>query len=247
MGTFALTDTHVYLDYYDLTCSLTELQLSVDADMLDETTFCNDTHKMRPGLLKNNLSYKGFLDFSEITTSSGDSMDQLHQARIGLETPNISVMPNGAAAGDYAYFGTYTFASYATGAEVGQMLPFSLSAQGRNKLSRGVLMLPAETPITVSAASAKRQLGAVPTGSQLVAMVHVVAFTGTTLDIDIRSDANASAGGETVRGSFTQIAGVTSQRVVVAAPITDAYWDVNLTFVGTSVTLAIALAIQTTP
>lgn len=247
MATFALTDVHVYLDHYDLTCYLPELQLVMEAEALDETTFCDDNRTFKAGLLHNTLSYKGFLDTAEINASTDDSIEQLHFSRVSLETPLITIAPNGGAAGDIAYFGEWNLASYSPAGEVGQLIQFDVAAEMRGKLSRGQLMRAVATAVTGDTTTSKYQLGAVPAGSRLVAIVHCTEFDGTSLDIDVRSDANAGAGGETVRGSFTQLTDVGSERIVIAAPITDTYWDVDITFVGTSAKVAIALAIQTYP
>lgn len=247
MATHVLSGVRIYLDEYDFSCDLSQAELSLDVDMLDATTFCKTNRIMAPGLIDNTLSMKGFWSGTEITASSGDSVDEVYFTGVARTDALVTICPEGADAGDRAFTGRWVFATYTPGAEVGQLLAFDVSAGSRGRVTRGTVMIDGTTSRTGDFTSAKQQLGAVPAGYQLVATIHVTAFDGTSLDVDVRSDANASAGGETSRGTFTQLTAVGTERIVIAAPITDTYWDVDFTLVGTSFTAVVVLGIEPTP
>ena len=247
MATLTLTDVELFLDEYRISCAMSQAELGIDVDVQDATTFCHDTRTGKAGLITQTLSMRGFWDGAEINAGTNDSIDELFYSSVAREDALVTVCPEGSAVGDIAFAGLWEFATYVPGAEVGALLPFDVSAGARSKLTRVTSMIDGTTQRTGTVTAGKQQLGAVAAGNRLVAVLHVYEFDGTSLDVVVRSDANATAGGETSRGTFAQLTGVGSGRLVVAAPITDAYWDATLTFVGTSFTAALFLGIEATP
>lgn len=245
MATLTIRDTGVYIDQYNFSGSMNQASVQLDVELHDATTFgTNGTRAMTGGLVKNMLDMKGFVDFAEINAGDGDSVDLKFFTDIGIDTPigTIAVAP---LEGERAFLAEWVHANYTPGAEVGALLEFTVKAEGRSRLTRGMVLNNALVARTASGAStAKSQVGAIAADQQGVAHIHVVAFDGTSLDVVLRSDANGAAGGETTRATFAQLTDTGKQRLVVAAPITDAFWDISWTFVGTSVTFLVAFGVE---
>ncbi len=73
---------------------------------------------------------------------------------------------------------------------------------------------------------------------RLVSVLHVVAFNGTTLDLDVRGDELVGFASPTTLDSFTQATGITSELLDAALPDSciERFFDMSWTFVGTSFT-----------
>jgi hypothetical protein len=110
-------------------------------------------------------------------------------------------------------------------------------------LIRGILGTH-QTAAATSSASTKFQLGAVTAAQYLYGALHVYSASGTnpTLDVTLQSDADASAGSETVRLTFAQktAAGYEWASPIVGA-ITDTYWRASWTVAGTNPLFAFAV------
>lgn len=245
MATTLIRDVGVYADQYDFSGYMNQMALNLDAEAKDVTVFRNTNRVYKAGLLNHTFDLKGFVDLAEINTGQGDSIDEVLYTDIGLNTPIVTIAPTGISEGAPAYFGQFAYTKYAPGAQVGDMLAFDLTGASRSRLTGGQILNNGLTPVTASGTSTKLVVGAVTSSQQVVAHLHVVAFNGTSLAVKVQSDANASAGGETDRLTFTTATGVTSQRMTLAGAITDTYWRLSYTFVGTSVTFVVALGIET--
>jgi len=110
-------------------------------------------------------------------------------------------------------------------------------------LIRGILGTH-QTAAATSSASTKFQLGAVTAAQYLYGALHVYSASGTnpTLDVTLQSDADASAGSETVRLTFAQktAAGYEWASPIVGA-IADTYWRASWTVAGTNPLFAFAV------
>ena len=110
-------------------------------------------------------------------------------------------------------------------------------------LIRGILGTH-QTAAATSSASTKFQLGAVTAAQYLYGALHVYSASGTnpTLDVTLQSDADASAGSETVRLTFAQktAAGYEWASPIVGA-IADTYWRASWTVAGTNPSFAFAV------
>ncbi len=78
----------------------------------------------------------------------------------------------------------------------------------------------------------------VSTYHRLVSVLHVVAFNGTTLDLDVRGDELVGFASPATLDSFTQASGITSELRDVALPDSciERFFDLSWTLVGTSFT-----------
>ena len=118
------------------------------------------------------------------------------------------------------------------------------------RLARGRVLYPKTTLTESGASSAKLELGALSATQTLYVFLHVFSATGTPdWAIDVRSDADAIAGGENIRGSFADIVvtGPATQVIEIEGAVTDEFWEVNITkTTGDAIVLGVSAAIVTT-
>jgi len=239
MAILTLSDVQIAIAQYDLSGWSNRVQLTHGAEMLDDTVFGpTPTRSNKAGLRTVSLREEGFWD-----SVSAAAPDPVLFAKVGENGALFTVTPDGwSAAGAISYAGLLDVATFEIGAQIGELFKFTADGQGAGALVRGTLMTTDASQAATYAAT-KRQLGALSAAQSMIAALHVLAFNGTSLDVVVRSDANETAGGETTRGTFTQATAITSERIVIAGAITDAWWGANLTFVGTSFTAVLTLGI----
>lgn len=239
-----LTNCKVYADAYDLTGSSNKADLKYSADIKDKTVFGNTSKSRMAGLKNTELSLEGFWE------SGAGKIDTLAEAYLGIPGKIITLSPDGGDQGDIFYAFKSILGDYQSGAQVGELLPFTYNASGSDAqgLIRGTVLENAAK--TASANGTGRQLVDVDSGQYLYAVMHILAVSGTnpTLDMIIQSDDAAGFTSATNRITFAQqtaVGAVWATRV--AGPITDDYWRASWTIGGTddpSVTVFVGLAIQ---
>jgi len=240
MATFIMKDTEIYLKDLNLSGKTNQVTLGLEVEMQDETVFGLGTRKNKPGLRTAALEVNTFYD------NAAADPDLEEFGGPSQEGQLLAVIPQGSTEGNIAYFGEFQIESYALDGAVGDLLAVRLSANARYKPTQGKVFMP-HVQDTGSDVSSKIQLGAITATKQLVAQVHLTQFDGTSLDIAVQSDADASAGGETTRVSMTQLTAVGSERKVYTTAQTDTYWRLSWTFVGTSFTAVVLLGIENQP
>lgn len=240
MATYLFKDLITLVDEFDLSTKFNQAAMVLDAANLEATVFGNNTVIGKGGLLAVGLDYAGFFDADAVPA---DSVDKQFFDHNGLNRL-VTVVPEGNTVDNETFSMEVMQTNYNHGASVGELLGFNFGAAGRSKPTLGTLKLPL-TSRSASGASTKTQVGALAVTEQMVAYVHCTAFDGATLDIDVRSDADASAGGENVEGSFTQLTDIGSQRIVITGAVTNEYWDIDYTFSGTSFSIAVTIGIET--
>lgn len=243
MATLILNDVDLLVGAYDLTGYGNQLAHAFGAEMLDETRFVHggaDTRLNKAGLMTNALSGGGLIDLAAGTAGP----DERLFTEVGLQDTLVTFAPNGVSAeGDIAYQQLMAFANYQPGSAVGELLAYQFEAAGRQAPIKSQVFVPLVQD-SASGASSKINLGAVASGQAVYAGLHVTQFNGTSLDFTVRSDADAVAGGETSRITMTTVAGLTSEQKSLAGPVTDTFWDVTWTFVGTTFTALLVLGIR---
>lgn len=230
MATLPLTDAAVLVAGYDLTGDANALDLEYSAEMLDGTTYGNDTRIHKGGLKSVSAAVRGFYN----TGSLGDPDSALF-SRIGTSGLPVSIIP-ARTAGERAFLFKSTGAAYDLGGEIGQLTPFSLDLDAsKSNLVRGTLMAD-ETSEAASSNASAVQVGALSSSQSMYAALHVIAASGTTptLDVIVQSDDNSGMSSATTRISFTQATAVTSEWSSVAGAVTDDYWRISWTIGGTT-------------
>ena len=122
MAALVYKDCVIVVDGSDLTAELNELSIEYGAEMLDGTTFGNDTRVSKGGLLTASISVAGLATFGSLLAE-----DVLFD-RTGDDETIIAVFPAGITEGDntgYAMQGTV--ADFTLGGAVGALTPFSAS------------------------------------------------------------------------------------------------------------------------
>jgi hypothetical protein len=247
MATTVLTDVCFLVAEYDFTAEMNEVSLTQSVETPDATTFkSGNTRQYTPGLAGTAGVHHGWVnsDTGPPTFFGGDGTAW---GLVGTqEAGNHTLLPEGGTTeGEVAYFFESSLTKYSESGSIGDLYGFDIEFSPRGDLIRGSLMNDAITLQTASFTGAKVQVGAQTAGTDtLYARIHVVEFSGTTLDIDVRSDTDAIAGGETIRLSFTQATGVTSENLTFTAGTTDTWWDVDFTFVGTNFRAIVVVGIQ---
>jgi len=248
MATFILKDVGLFVGAYDLTGFTNKVAHNVGAEMQDETVMIHggaDTRKNKAGLITNMITAEGFVDLAALgvdsATYEGSNRPLFNQ--ITLYDQLVTLCPDGIEEGDLAFQQLMAEALYEPGASVGELLKYKAEFAGRQAPISSTAFLPF-TQQVASGASSKIQLGALSATQRLYAGLHVIQFNGTSLDIIVRSDANAAAGGETTRITMTQATTFTFEQKSVAGAITNTWWDIEWTFVGTTFTALMVLGIR---
>ncbi len=217
------------------------MALNYGVDMLEVTTF-NDAAKRRiAGLFDVSADLQGFYQAG----TNPDLIDKILWDKLALQDEIMTICPTDGAAGAVAYFTKVVEATYAPGGSVGEAFPFSVEAQGTERLIRGIV---AETGVkTASGNGTARNMGAVTASQKLYAAMHVIAASGTTptLDVAIESDDASGFLSPVTRITFAQATAIGAQWKEVAGAISDTWYRPVLTIGGTtpSFTVVILLGI----
>ena len=223
MATYVQTNVGLYWGGYSLASSFNAIALNLGNSPQDDTVYGDTTVSNASGLSTVTLEAEGFWQ---------STTDAVLQASLGSNEV-ISVTPVDQSAGSPSIFSKYTTSSYnpiAKG-EVGSMMGFSLSAEGRGEksVSGEILVIPA-TYTTSSESSTNASIGAVSATQSVYSALHVTAASGT-LDVIVES-APSNWSGEATRITHTQFTAVGAEMKSAAGAITDAYWRVKWTISG---------------
>lgn len=147
------------------------------------------------------------------------------------------------AEGDYCASVRGLQSNFGALGDIGGAEGFSVSGSADGPAFMGRL-LQQEEVVTSTGTSTGIQFGTVASGQSLWAALHIVGVdTLTSFDLTIESDDNSGFTSATTRITFTQATGLTAEWSSVAGAITDDWWRVNYTLVGTSVTPIVAVGI----
>ena len=224
----AMLNARIWYHDQALSTQLNAVALDYTAEELDATVLTDTTRTRAGGHKDAQAALAGFWE----SVTDKQLFDQ-----IGNNRPLL--VAAGASVGDVAYGMVALHMQKSLSGEHGELLGFAITLNSGNNgpLVRGQLM--ENAAITSSGNGTGRQLGAPPASSRIYSGIHVTAFNGTSLDIDVESDDNSGFTSASVRDSHTQITGLTSEWIdTVGPPITDDWWRYSYTFVGTSVSLA---------
>lgn len=249
-----LSDARVWLGPYAIETYLNAIDLTASKAELPDARLGDVAEVAYPGLESVVASARGFF------AGGAGASDKVGFDRLSAQTiawPWTVAPPNAPAAtagadGNTAYVVPVFSFGHTFGAQHGQSLPFAITnrpagggtSPGQSRLYRGRVMLPKATYAATTNGTG-RQLGAVPAGKKLVAVLHVFAVTGGTWTLTVESDvADTWGGAETVRATFTGATAITTEIKEVAGAVTDTWWRVVLTKSGgTSCVAAAVLAI----
>lgn len=241
MAIASLLSCAYFVGGVDLTSQANRVDLDAMVAELDGTTFGDDGNKtVFGGLESATVSGGGYVDFGSVADVERESY-----ANGRLLLPHtIGPSNSGAAVAAKAYVVKSLSTSVKLYGQVGELVPWEVSAASSSKTGHGKFLAVPSTTISATGDGTAVEIAAVPDGKYALATLHVLSRTGTaTLDVVIESDVDADFdGSETSRITFTQMSAVGSQFKSVAGPITDTFWRAAFT-VGGSGTLTVAVAL----
>lgn len=244
MSTFAANNITTWFAGYDMTGDLNQTTMPITFEELDSTTFgpTRTARSRQAGLEDVSSQVVGFADFDE------GAVDETVFAALGGSVQPITHSHDGAE-GSPAYFYQSRAFSYEVFGQVGQLIPFSLTAQGTKGNGavgavRGVVVATKQDVSATGAVGTAYELGAVPSGQYLYALLHVFD-PGTTVTAVLESDADNTFASATTRATFgpiTVTGGTWATRV--AGAVTDTWYRLRVTAVTGTASIACVAGIK---
>lgn len=238
MAAFALTDTSIYAGALDASCFGNTVELTMDGETVDATTFCSGGWRvMIPGLETWSASFGGPQDLAATTAANTNTPDEVYQLTVGSSYP-LMFVPAGAAEGSVAYGSNGQLNMYVplTGS-IGDLAEHNTQwgpATTNQPLVRGVLA--AKQTLTVSANGPGHSLGTVSASQRLYAGIHFLTAGGTSPSCTaiVESDFGTSFASPVTVMTFTAAIGRGAQWASVPGPISDDNFRFKFTVSGTS-------------
>ncbi len=238
MAVLSLTDCFLHVSNQDYTTDTNAANVSIEAAQLDATTFNSGGWTELAGGLKTvNLAYSGFW-------SSG--ADQRAYIDVDGATTRAVTFGPVETEGSPAYMFEARNTNYTMGGQVGELMPFSVSAVGSSSqgVVRGQLAKAKGNVSGTGALGTGVNLGAVSSTQFLYATFHVFSPPGTSITIQVQSDDNSgftTATTVATIGPLTAVGGTWMTRV--AGPITDTWYRFNVSSITGTFSVAGALGI----
>jgi hypothetical protein len=242
MPAFTLINPAAFVGAVDLTPFATAANVSLNVATNETTTFGSAGFVTRVvGLEDSSFDFSVNQDFS----SDGVGV-LLPSGQLGTTYP-VTVCPEtGLTSGASAMLlsGIWNQSTPVTGG-VGDVASDSLQFAGTAPFARGQLAHPSAARTTTGNGNVLTFAG--PTSTQtLVAHLHVFNVSGTstpTLTVNVQSAATIGFASPTTRATFTAATAVTSQRLILAGPVTDGFWRVTWSITGGTPSFTFAAAI----
>ena len=220
-----LKNTKVYMDGFDLSGDLNASNFDYGAEMLDGTHFGDEARVNEPGLATARLQHEGHW------RAGGSGPDDAIFSRIG--TPNVvtTLCPESGAVGEVAYTFRAMHPEYSLGGQVGELTPFSVSAEGDEGIApvRGTV-LNAAGSVTASGNGTGVEIA----GGASYAALHVLSASASdTLDVTVESDINGSFPSPVTVATFSQMSDTGSGWQAISGAGADTWFRVSYTLGGT--------------
>jgi hypothetical protein len=236
MAAFTLTDTSIYAGALDASCFGNTVDLGMETETVDATTFCSGGWRVFiPGLKSWSASFAGPQDMAATTAANTLTPDEHYLLTVGTAYP-LMFVPQGAAESSVAYGSNGLLNMYVPlGGSVGDLAEQSTQwspATTNMPLVRGVLAT--KQTVTATGSGTGHQLGAVTASQRLYAGVHFLTAGGTTPSITVilESDDNAGFTSATTRATFAAATTRSAQWTSVAGAIADDYYRLRWTVSG---------------
>lgn len=160
-----------------------ECNLNLSVEQLDGTNFdSSGTKIVYPGMQTGTLDINGFMTVGD---TSGTDQDWMMFETIGNEPEtfgtdnNFMICPsNASSTGDLAYYGQFEAKSYDNYGAVGEIAPFSFSADVEGAVSRGTIIFDRDVTSVSSAVGAVQDLSAMAANTPVTSMLQLHSFSG---------------------------------------------------------------------
>lgn len=235
MAIFVLDNARLFAGGCDFTSRSNKLELAVDFEEKDSTTFGSAGWKeVLGGLAASALGAEGFWEAGDLA-----KVDNQIWAALG-SVAGYTACPDTADVGQLCYLSQALEAQYKLGDQVGEIAPWTATFAGAWPLVRGFVAHPPGTARTATGSGTAIQLGAVSASQYIYATLHVLSISGSgtpTITVKIQSDNAEGFPSATDRITFTDVTdatGVSGQISRTAGAITDDWWRPQWTISGTS-------------
>lgn len=234
MARFVLLNTRLFAGGVDLTTRNNKVELGVEVEEKDSTSFQPEGtgvwKEVLGGLKSLSLSASG-----QWEAGDPSKVDDETWADLGAVIP-WSACPVGAAEGDLAWVISALRSEYKLGGAVGDVAPWDAKAGGNGALVRGTVAHPPGTARTVTGVGTAVNLGALSASQRLYASLHVLSVAGTTPSVTVRIESDDASGflSPTTRHTFTAATAVGGQSAQITGAVTDTWWRPAWVISGTS-------------
>lgn len=244
MAPHVALDVTTWLSGYDLTGDSNATTTNIEVEPGIDTRFRMRGQSRIGGLHTVSTTVNGFGSYAEDEVD-----DTLNTGLAGLHV--LSQSPDGAE-GSVAWFWLARSFTYQTFGGVGEVSPFTLTAQSaRGNGARGVgavrgrVLLTNEDPVSATGpAGTAYELGAVPSGKYLYAALHTFE-AGTTVTAVLESAPDNTFAAATTRATFGPTTATGAQWATrVAGPIVDTWYRVRVTAITGSFSLALVAGVK---
>lgn len=237
MAAFSLTDVEIFAGGLPASCFSNTVDLTVDGEMVDATTFCSGGWRvMVPGLRTWSASFSGPQDFDATTAANTLDPDEHYQLTVGSTYP-LMIVPQSAAEGAVAYAANARLNVYTplTGS-IGDLAEHNTEwgPVSYGPLFRGTYAT--KQTVTSTGNGTGHNLGAVSATQTVGAAMHFLTAGGTTPNITVvlESDDNSGFTSPTSRVAFVAATARGAQMWFTSGPITDTWWRFRWTVTGTT-------------
>lgn len=132
MSTVVYRNARFLIDGYEFSAQLNEMTLNYSAEMLDQTTFGNDTRIKQGGLMVHSLQAKGFAAFGASAIANILFGDLPTDDIVVTVFPDTIVEGGGAGDVGTGYMMKGTLDTFDVGGAVGTLLGLTINVTGRN-------------------------------------------------------------------------------------------------------------------
>ncbi len=214
------------------------VEFGTEADPVDVTNGASGGwFEGLPGLKRTSLACELFL---ENVANPEKELNLLVENATSVPFSATKTYP--PAAGDLAYFQKVGALYLTKKGQVGGAWGGSMRFTGQSPAVRGRVLENVVRSATGNSAAYNLAV-AVGATERLWVATHVVAFDGTSLDLKVQSDDDSGFPSAVDRVTVPQFTGIGSDVSYVNGAITDTYWRVNATFVGTSVEYLVLIGV----
>ena len=240
MATFALTDCTIWLNDVELSPISNAYELSMDAAVLDVSTFGDSWRQVLMGNRMATWSATGWWD-----TANNQGQRQWDSFESPPAQPVLTVSDAGDE-GDVAYLSEPEAVTVSRSGQYGEAAGMMIGGGTRGRVYRGIISLGMQSITGSTNGTGVQFAGGVAAGEVVAMAVHVTADDGTSVDVILESDDNAGFTSATTRATAAVTGTTYTFLETVAGAVTDDYWRVRTaSLVGTSFTIGAAIGIAT--
>jgi hypothetical protein len=231
-----LKNCGIYMGGYDFSGDHNQISLTAKKETKEATTFRDSSDPDAGaknyvlGLIDTTSSGQGYVNLAD------NGCDEIFFDKWGAASEPHTILPELRTAGEVAVFFNALKQAYSPGAQIGELLAFTLEAQGDKEPVNGTVLI--NGTVTATGNGTAFNLGAVAADEYLYAALHVLSVSGTdtpTVVAKVQSDNLEAFSDPTDKISFGAKTAIGSEWATrVAGPNTDTWWRINYTISGTN-------------